>query len=131
MIKEKINPGSGGLPPVKKKYEPEEQKLIAEATESYGLRPVADAYGVSWQAVAAWRRRYCNNSVKPQKKTEEQAKVIIQSPTGQEITSDEILAKVEASMPNGGRADTVYVRVDENAAYWVRGEENGAVSLWQ
>ena len=29
-----------------------------------------------------------------------------------------------------GEADTVYVRVDENKAYWVRGEEHGSVELW-
>ena len=49
--------------------------------------------------------------------------VIIQSPIGGEITPEAILAKV-------GEADTVYVRVDENKAYWVRGEEHGSVELW-
>ena len=29
-----------------------------------------------------------------------------------------------------GPADRVYVRVDENKAYWVRGEESGSVDLW-
>ena len=29
-----------------------------------------------------------------------------------------------------GTADQVYVRVDENKAYWVRGEETGSVDLW-
>ena len=48
---------------------------------------------------------------------------VIQSPLGGEITPEEILAKV-------GEADTVYVRVDENKAYWVRGEETGSVDLW-
>ena len=49
--------------------------------------------------------------------------VIIQSPMGGEITPEEVLAKV-------GPVDKVYVRVDENAAYWVRGNESGAVNLW-
>ena len=48
---------------------------------------------------------------------------VIQSPLGGEITPEEILAKV-------GQADTVYVRVDENKAYWVRGKESGSVDLW-
>ena len=51
------------------------------------------------------------------------AEVIIQSPLGGEITSAEILARV-------GDADRIYVRVDENKAYWVRGEETGSVDLW-
>ena len=29
-----------------------------------------------------------------------------------------------------GEVDKVYVRVDENKAYWVRGDETGAVDLW-
>ena len=51
------------------------------------------------------------------------AEVIIQSPLGGEITGAEILARV-------GSVDKVYVRVDENKAYWVRGEETGSVDLW-
>ena len=49
--------------------------------------------------------------------------VIIQSPLGGVITPAEILAKT-------GPVDSVYVRVDENKAYWVKGEETGSVDLW-
>ena len=49
--------------------------------------------------------------------------VIVQSPLGGEISFAEILAKI-------GEADKVYVRVDQNKAYWVRGEETGDVDLW-
>lgn len=51
------------------------------------------------------------------------AEVIIQSPLGGEITAAEVLERV-------GKVDKVYVRVDENKAYWVRGEETGSVDLW-
>ena len=68
---------------------------------------------------------------KPAKKTARTVKkaaakkpvVLIQSPMGGEITPEAILEKV-------GAVDTVYVRVDENKAYWVKGEETGAVELW-
>ena len=53
------------------------------------------------------------------KKTE----VINQSPMGGNITPEAILAKV-------GKADKIYIRVDENKAYWVRGKETGSVDLW-
>ena len=56
----------------------------------------------------------------PAKKATE---VIIQSPYGGEISYAEILAKV-------GEAEKVYVRVDQNKAYWVRGLETGDVDLW-
>lgn len=54
------------------------------------------------------------------KKTPE---IIVQSPLGGEISFADILAKV-------GDADKVYVRVDQNKAYWVRGEETGDTDLW-
>ena len=51
------------------------------------------------------------------------AEVIIQSPMGGEITGEEILARI-------GEVDKVYIRVDENKAYWVKGEETGDIDLW-
>ena len=53
----------------------------------------------------------------------EQGAIIIQSPMGGEITVEAILAKV-------GAVDKVYVRVDVNKAFWVKGEESGEVDLW-
>lgn len=52
------------------------------------------------------------------------AEVIIQSALGGEITPEMILAKI------GNDVDKVYVRVDQNKAFWVRGEEAGDVDLW-
>ena len=49
--------------------------------------------------------------------------VVIQSPYGGEITDAEILARI-------GDVDAVYVRVDQNKAYWVKGEESGSIDLW-
>ena len=49
--------------------------------------------------------------------------IMIQSPMGGEITPEQILAKI-------GEADKVYVRVDVNKAYWVKGDEAGSVDLW-
>lgn len=54
---------------------------------------------------------------------EKKPSVVIQSPMGGSITPEEIIAKV-------GMVDAVYVRVDENKAYWVKGEEVGSVDLW-
>ncbi len=51
------------------------------------------------------------------------AKLVIQSPMGGEITTEDILKKI-------GEAETVYVRVDQNKAYWVKGDETGSVELW-
>lgn len=50
--------------------------------------------------------------------------IIIQSPMGGAISTDEIAKKV----PEG--TDSVYVKVDENMLYWVKGKETGAVNIW-
>jgi len=48
---------------------------------------------------------------------------VVQSPLGGEITPDMIYEKV-------GDVDRVYIRVDQNKAYWVKGEETGSIDLW-
>ena len=61
---------------------------------------------------------------KVEKKTSKQpAKIIIQSLRGGEITPEEILSRV-------GDVDKVYIKVEENAAYWVKGDETGAINIW-
>ena len=50
--------------------------------------------------------------------------IIIQSPMGGSISAEAIAAKIPKD------ADSVYVRVDENMLYWVRGFETGAVNIW-
>jgi transcriptional regulator with XRE-family HTH domain len=63
---------------------------------------------------------------KKEKKKSKIAKmdIVIQSPMGGAITPDQIAEKI----PEGSEA--VYVRVDENKLYWVKGSENGAVDIW-
>ena len=70
---------------------------------------MAKAYGFAWQTLSSWKRHY--------------EPIIIQSPSGQEITPKEIKAKV-------GVAEKIYVRAGEGKAYWVRGKETGSVELW-
>ena len=50
--------------------------------------------------------------------------IVIQSPMGGAISTDEIAKKI----PKG--ANAVYVRVDENKLYWVKGKETGDVDIW-
>ena len=57
------------------------------------------------------------------KKAAKTVEYIIQSPMGGEITPAEILKKV-------GKADKIYIRVDQNKAYWISGKESGSVDLW-
>ena len=50
--------------------------------------------------------------------------IIVQSPMGGNITAEEIAAKIPAG------ADSVFVRVDQNKLWWIRGEETGSVDIW-
>ena len=106
---QQLTPGQNGLPPKKKQYTTAEKVTIVANAAEVGVHPVAEAYGFPWQTIASWKRYY--------------EPIIIQSPSGQEITPAEIKAKV-------GKADKIYVRADEGKAYWVRGEETGEVELW-
>ena len=51
--------------------------------------------------------------------------IIIQSPMGGAISTDEIAKRV----PKGTEA--VYVRVDENKLYWVKGKKTGDIDIWE
>ena len=51
--------------------------------------------------------------------------IIVQSPMGGNITAEEIAAKIPAG------ADSVFVRVDQNKLWWIKGEETGSVDIWE
>ena len=124
MKNNEFKAGINGLPPIKTQYDDNDKNLIVEAAEKYGAKVVAEAYEIKWQAIASWKRRYKHEQSTPKPTpTPKSVEVIIQSPSGQEITVNDILEKV-------GTVDTVYIRTDENAAYWVHGEETGAIALW-
>ena len=50
--------------------------------------------------------------------------IYVQSPLGGNITPEEIEAKIPED------ADCVFVRVDQNKLWWLRGEESGSVDIW-
>ena len=160
-MEESITPGQNGLPPKKDDYNLEEKSLIVTAAAEVGTRVVADAYGMDWHYIASWKRFYgkerneseFNTMSKKKNKTKTAAKnsstvkvtvsentamsamrLIIQSPSGQEITPEDVRAKIITATGADGSVDRVYIRPDEGKAYWVRGEgereEHGAVELW-
>ena len=154
-MEESITPGQNGLPPRKSendRYTPDDKSLLVAAAAKLGTHVVADAYGLDWHHIASWKRFYGTesefNTMSKKKKTTAKsnltakvnvaentamsvAQLIIQSPSGQEITADDIRAKISTAV---GSVDKVYIRADEGKAYWVRGEgekeEHGAVELW-
>lgn len=55
--------------------------------------------------------------------------VVIQSVMGGEITVDEILQRIE-DQSWVQSVDSVYIKAEENRAYFVTGYEGGYIELW-
>ena len=99
-----------------KKVDKRKRKAKAKVqADKPAVEAVAEAVAAPVEAVAEKKAR--RRAAKPA------VSVVIQSPMGGEITPEEICARI-------GQADTVYIRVDQNKAYWVRGEEHGEIDLW-
>ena len=58
------------------------------------------------------------------KKEQYANEIIIQSPMGGEITPEQVIAKLPVGV------DCVFIRVDQNKLWWIRGEETGNVDIW-
>lgn len=68
---------------------------------------------------------HCGEEKKAAGKAKAKKMVIyVQSPLGGNITPEEIEAKIPED------ADCVFVRVDQNKLWWLRGEESGSVDIW-
>ena len=126
---------------VKEEKEPDITAILARVAE-VGVRKAAAEVGVAWQTVNKWKKDAATTQTPPissiqeekegkkeekkeeKNEQEKKAAIIIQSPMGGNITPEEIISKIPAG------SDSVYVRVDENKLYWVKGDENGAVEIW-
>ena len=121
-----------------KNYTLEEKAEALKKMAEEGIATVAKELGISRTTLSNWKKQaegalkaagdMVEDAVAKVAKEAKEKKpaaneIIIQSPMGGNITPAEILAKT-------GPVDKVYIRVDENKAYWVRGDENGSVELW-
>ena len=99
-------------------------KAKKEETAPASAKKTSKAKKAATVAVEEKKEAAPTKTSKPKKATSsKQTAIVIQSPMGGEITTEDILAKV-------GDVDTVYVRVDQNAIYWIKGEKSGAVNIW-
>ncbi len=97
------------------------KKAVEEAPVA--KKPAAKKAAAETAAKKPAEKKTAEKKPAAKKPAAKKAEVIIQSPLGGEITGAEILSRV-------GKAEKIYVRVDENKAYWVNGEETGSVDLW-
>ena len=111
-------------------------KIAAKVKEEFGV-DVADtvaAVKIEVKKTAAKASQKAKETVKAvETKAEKKVsktkaaklEIIVQSPMGGNITAEEIAAKV----PSG--AESVFVRVDQNKLWWIKGEETGSVDIWE
>ena len=110
-------------------------KIAAKVKEEFGV-DIADAVTaekIEVKKTAAKASRKAKETVKAvETKVEKKVskakaaklEIIVQSPMGGNITAEEIAAKVPAG------AESVFVRVDQNKLWWIKGEETGSVDIW-
>ena len=96
-----------------------EKKTRQRKAKVQAAKPAVEASAAAVTAVAA----SLENKIEKKTRRTKKANIVIQSPMGGEITTDTILERI-------GEADAVYVRVDQNKAYWVKGEKTGSIDLW-
>ncbi len=138
----------------RKNWTDEQKAEILKKAKETSVLAASKEYGVAWATISAWKKkaeatvaaaeieakkntRKASRKVKDAvetvekeiKASEKKAKaakleIIVQSPMGGNITAEEIAAK----LPEG--AEAVFVRVDQNKLWWVRGEETGSVDIW-
>ena len=109
-------------------------KIAAKVKEEFGV-DIADAVTaekIEVKKTAAKASRKAKETVKAvETKVEKKVskaktaklEIIVQSPMGGNITAEEIAAKVPAG------AESVFVRVDQNKLWWIKGEETGSVDI--
>ena len=105
------------------KKAPAKAKAAAKKVED---KVVADEIEVKKTATKAARKtkETVKKVEKTVKKPAAKLEIYIQSPMGGNITPEEIAAK----LPKG--AESVFVRIDQNKLWWIKGEETGSVDIW-
>ena len=110
--------------PLEKKAAPKKKAAAekpAETVTAEAAAPVeAPAAPVEKKAPA---KKAATKKSAPKKAAAATPTIILQSEFGGEVTAEQILSKV-------GDVDKVYVRIDQNKLYWVKGDETGDKDIW-
>ena len=119
-----------------------------------GVRKAAEEAGVAWQTVSKWKKDAEKELTTPAdikaavegvaeviapvveekaattvkaEKTEEQVELIIESTMGGQISADEIIKRVKEKRNDAAK---IYVKPEENKAYFTYGDSVGHIELW-
>ncbi|MBQ1310708.1 MAG: helix-turn-helix transcriptional regulator [Blautia sp.] len=101
-----------------------EEKTAAEASEENAVQEAAEE-----TAADAAAENAAEEAEAPAAAEEKAADpvIVVQSVMGGEITVGELLNRIAAVVRN---AEKIYVKPEENKAYWVKGEASGFIELW-
>ena len=102
---------------VKKTVEKKVDKAVKDTAKKAAGKAAKGAAGVA--AVKAVKKTAAKSA-----KASADPVLVIESVMGGQITPDEVLKKV----PKG--AEQIYIKPEENRAYWVKGKKSGSVELW-
>ena len=107
---------------------PEKNTILEKAAETVAAAPKAEKKPEKKPApkkstAAKKSEENVPAAPKAEKKTPVAPTVILQSPFGGEITVDAVKTLV-------GEVDKVYVHIDQNKLYWVKGNETGNKDIW-
>ena len=98
------------------------------------IAKIKEAFGVDVEAEVkpTTSKKSAKKAATISKETPLKKGLIIQSPMGGKITPDEILTRIRTATKGErvGKPDVVYIRVDENKAFWIKGKKSGSVDLW-
>ena len=114
LVKEKDDP-AGPVDEKKEESAPVDEKVETAIDEKKEESAPAEEKKAAPAAV---------EDIMPAPIEDKKTSIVVESKMGGTITTDEILSR----LPDG--VDTVYVKPEENAAYWVKGEESGSIELW-
>ena len=119
-----------------------------------GVRKAAEEAGVAWQTVSKWKKDAEKELTTPAdikaavegvaeviapvveektattvkaEKAEEQVELIIESTMGGQISADEIIKRVKEKRNDAAK---IYVKPEENKAYFTYGDSVGHIELW-
>lgn len=107
----------------KKKVEELKEKVTVAETKA--KKAAAKAVRETKTAVKETAKKVETAVKKPVAKAKAaKLEIYVQSPMGGNITPEEIAAK----LPEG--TESVFVRVDQNKLWWIKGEESGSVDIW-
>ena len=107
---------AAAAPATEKKATPKKKAEEAAAPVEAPVEKKAPAKKVSQKKAPAKKSA-------PKKAAAATPTIILQSEFGGEVTAEQILSKV-------GDVDKVYVRIDQNKLYWVKGDEAGDMDIW-